>query len=319
MAINVDTQDLENFPGNVKRVTADQVSVVPVNFEGDEQYVMKFTTSAYSDIENRTSIQDYYVTYFKSGWVKSSGFQGSSIALSATVNKLLIKLDSTVSGTDGSGYYEVVLDHNDGIPLSAETVAADLETKIRALADNLNTADVGYISAYRNSSVEYKDGKFWIVSGTVSNFYNGTNKSYVDVDAPLTNSAAAVLGFDLKTNSATFDSVSINEALVVSSYTVSGTTLTVDQTLGAHTNDCLMITDIDNTDYFQLTEEPTDGGTSLTFSSAVIANSYTADEAKVQLLREQDPEADPISWFNDVDGVIRHGIKSMINQIDFSE
>ena len=29
MAINIDTQDLDNYPGNVKRVTVDQDQIVP--------------------------------------------------------------------------------------------------------------------------------------------------------------------------------------------------------------------------------------------------------------------------------------------------
>jgi hypothetical protein len=42
MAINVDTQDLVNYPGTVKRVTVDQEQVVPSGYEGDEQFMLSF-------------------------------------------------------------------------------------------------------------------------------------------------------------------------------------------------------------------------------------------------------------------------------------
>ena len=134
MAINIETQDLVNYPGNVKRVTVDQESVVPQGYEGDEQFMLSFSTSAYSDIASRTAIQDYYVTHFRAGWCKSSGFTGTKFALDSTHNSLEVKIDSTTSGIS-SGYYRVTLDHNNGIPIDAEVVAADLEDKIRAIAD----------------------------------------------------------------------------------------------------------------------------------------------------------------------------------------
>jgi hypothetical protein len=65
MSISIDTQDLVNYPGNVKRVTIDQESVVPQGFEGDSQFMLSFSTTAYSDITAKTKIQDLYVTDFK--------------------------------------------------------------------------------------------------------------------------------------------------------------------------------------------------------------------------------------------------------------
>lgn len=321
MAINVNIQDLVNFPGNVKSMSIDQVSIVPQGAEGDEQYVMKFSTSAYSDVEERTAIQDYYVTDFKSGWVRSSGFAGSSGQFNLTdgANRLLIKFDSTVSGTNGTGYYEVILEYNDdGTPMAAETVAADLEIKIRALADNLDTADVGFTLAYKNASVEYKNSKFWVVSGTVSNFYNGTNRSYADVISGTTNDALSALGFDLKTSSAALDSVAINEALVAEDYFTGTSGIVISQSIGAVNGSCIFITDRTNSDYFQVNETPTVGGTTLSFNPDTIIHEYTANETKVQLLKEQDPEGDPTAWFTSIDKITRHGIKCVVNSIDFS-
>lgn len=322
MAINISIQDLINFPGNVKSMNVDQVSIVPQGSEGDEKYVMKFSTSAYSDIENRTSIQDYYVTNFKSGWVKSSGFAGSAgqFNLTSGVNRLLIKLDSTTSGTNGNGYYEIILDYNDDdTPMSVETVVEDLETKIRAIADNLDTVDIGYKFAYQNASVEYKNNKIWIVSGTVSNFYNGANRSYADVISGTTNDALGTLGFDLKTSSASLDSVSINEALVAMDYETGASGIVIGQNVGAVDGSCIFITDRTNSDYFQVDASPTMGGTVLSFSSTAITHNYTANITKVQLLKEQDPDGDPSAWFSNIDKVTRHGIKCIVNSIDFSE
>jgi hypothetical protein len=320
MAINVDTQDLVNYPGTVKRVTVDQEQVVPSGYEGDEQFMLSFSTTAYSDNTNRTQIQDLYVTHFKAGWCKSSGFAGSSgkFSLTASANTIGVKLDSTVSGTSGTGYYDIVLEYNgDGTPIDGEVVAADIEAKIRALADNLNTADIGFKLAYMNATVEYKGGRFWIVSGTVGQYYSGTNKTAVAVTAGSSNDASTVLGFDLSTTSEAMDGLAVKEALVTSGYTTGSGTMTISQNIGAADGDCLMITDNSNTDYFQLTSAPT-GGTILSFSTSAINNSYSAGDAKVQLLRAQDPDADPTLWFGDVDKICRHGIKTMISQIDYS-
>lgn len=320
MAITVDVQDLENFPGNIKRVTIDQASVVPQGYEGDEKYLLKFGTSAYSDAVAHTSIPDYYLTSLKAGWVKSSGFAGNSgqFGLTESVNKLMVKIDSTISGTS-NGYYEITLEYNtDGTPMSGEVIAEDLETKIRALGDSLSEVDVGYKLSYKNASVEYKDSKFWIVSGSLSKFYTGNNRSYVDVISASNHNASAVLGFNLKTNSSTFDSMSVKEALVISDYTTGASGITIDRNIGASKNDCLLVTNGITTDYFQLDGIPT-GGVELSFPSTVITNNYTSGGAKVQLLREQDSNSSPTPWFDNIDKIIRHGVKTMINSIDFSE
>ena len=322
MAININVQDLENYPGNVKRVTVDQESVVVQGQEGDEKYVLKFSTSAYSDASERTAIQAYYVTDFKSGWARSSGFTGNAgqFSLTETANRIMVKIDSTTSGTNGEGYYEIILGYNgDTTAMGGEAVAEDLELKIRALADILVTADIGYVSAYRNASVEYKDSKFWIVSGSTSKYYNGINRSYVDVISGSDNDALSILGFDLKTTSAVLDTVAIREALVSVDYDTGTSGITIDRNIGAEDGDCLMITDRTNTDYFQLNAATTGGGTGLNFSSTAISKAYSANITKVQLLREQDPESGPIAWFEDIDKINRHGIKCMVNAIDFSE
>jgi len=203
MALNVDTQDLENYPGNNKRVTVDIDSLVPVGYEGDEQIVMTVSTTAYSDIANRTAIQDLYITEAKSGWIKSSGFKGSVFQLDDTHKTFRIALDTTVSGWLGSGWYTVILDEDDGSNLPGTEVAEDMETKIRALPTGAqwNTGDDGLIMAYKNCSVEFNSGKFKIISGSIGDTYIGVDKSAVTVTSGLADDCLSWLGFDLTISS----------------------------------------------------------------------------------------------------------------------
>jgi hypothetical protein len=319
VAINIDTQDLVNYPGNVKRVTIDQTSVVPQGYEGDEQFMLNCTTTAYSDNVARTSIQSLYVTNFKAGWCKSSGFVGTKFALDSAHNSIEIKIDSTTSGIS-DGFYRVILDHNDGLPIDADVVASDMEDKIRAIADNLGTADVGYRLAFLNTVVQFIGSRFWVVSGSLSSYYSGANKSSISIRPALVNDCSEILGFDLSTTSEIVDSLAVKEALVLTTF--SGSTavgtgqITINQNVGATVNDCMLITNGTYTEYFQITDV-TDG-TSIQFNSDSVNHDYITSKSKVQLLREQDPDADPTLWFDSIDKIIRHGIKTMMNQIDYS-
>lgn len=320
MAINIDTQDLIGYPGNVKRVTADQASIVPSGYGGDEQFVLNFSTTAYSDNVAKTRIQTYYITSFKAGWCKSSGFSGTKFALDSTHNSIEVKIDSTTSGIS-DGYYRIELAHNNGIPIDGEIVAADMEDKINALAASFGTADTGYKLAYLNSVVQFTGGRFWIVSGSVGQYYSGTNKTSVRVRPSSVNDCSSLLGFDLSMSSEVMDSASIKEAVVMTTFSGSlsptgTTTLSINQSVGAVVNDCMMITNGTNTEYFQVTGVPTT--TSIQFDAARVDNDYLAGRSKIQLLREQDPDADPALWFDSVDKITRHGVKTMINQIDYS-
>ncbi len=325
MAVNIDTQDLDNYPGTTKRVTIDLESIVPIGAEGDEQFVLSTSTTSYSDNDARTAIQSMYITDMVAGWCKSSGFAGSSgkFYLDATHKSLKVKMDATTSGTDGSGYYAVNLTpNNDDTPVSGEVVAAELELKIRAVSNSLVTADVGFSRAYRNASVEYKNGKFWIVSGSVSSYYSGNNRSSVDITAADTNDCSTVLGFDLPTTSYDLANVAVKETLLNSSYTADTNTLSVNTGTGATAGQAFMIMDGINTEYFTALSGTTDSNikvaTMATNGYIGITNSYTANAAKIQLVRQQDPESVPTSWYTSIDQLIRYGIKVMVNQIDYS-
>jgi len=321
MALNVDTQDLENYPGNNKRVTVDIDSLVPVGYEGDEQIVMTVSTTAYSDIANRTAIQDLYITEAKSGWIKSSGFKGSVFQLDDTHKTFRIALDTTVSGWLGSGWYTVILDEDDGSNLPGTEVAEDMETKIRALPTGAqwNTGDDGLIMAYKNCSVEFNSGKFKIISGSIGDTYIGVDKSAVTVTSGLADDCLSWLGFDLTISSEDLAGLQIREAELTQNYPYAGdyTVLYTSGGTGATTGDAMAITDGSNIDYFIVAGTGPATG-QFTVVSGSISNNYTANLAKVQLLRINDPEFEPTSAFGTVDAIGRYGIKSMVNQIDYS-
>lgn len=321
MAITIVTQDLENWPGITKNITVDQVKMTPTGYEGDEQFMFSFSTTAYSDNTNRTAISTIYVTDYNAGWCKSSGFAGSAFALDSSHCNLKIKLDATVSGSDGSGYYTITLDHSDGTNISGDSIAEDMEKKIRALT--METADTGFALSYKNASVEFKDGQFWIVSGSIGKYFTGADKSSVKVAAASSNDCSAMLGFNLQTNSEGLAGVTIRETIISHDYSKDNTPLKVNAGSGVTAGDCLFITDGVNSDYFTAISGTTD--TDIVVATDAV-NSYiginhdytTSSGARVQILREQDPDGEPLSWYTDIDSITRFGIKSIINQIDYS-
>jgi len=203
MAVNVSVYDLVNYPDNSKTVAVDIKQVTPIGYEGDEQWVISVTTSAYSDVDNRTAIQDIYIQNQRAGWAKSSGFESAPFNLTSSDNKLRLRLDGDIpSGTDlqiVSGYWEITLDEGDA--LSGDAIADDMEEKIRALADSADMA-AEYMLAYLNASVIFEDNKFKIVSGSVSEFFSGTDRSAVEfLRTTFSDTANTVLGFDLTLHS----------------------------------------------------------------------------------------------------------------------
>jgi hypothetical protein len=320
MAINVDTQDLENYPGTTKRVTVDQTSIVPQGQGGDEKYMMSFSTTAYSDNTLRTAIQDLYVTNFKVGWCKSSGFAGSSgkFDVTSSAYKMKIKIDATVSGSDGSGWYEIELGTST-TPITGEAVADDMQDKIRALGDNLNTADAGYILSYKNASVEYANNKFWILSGSMGQFYTGSYRSSVQVAASSSDDVSVNLGFDNPWTSEDLAGASVSESSIASDFTGGDSTLNLSYDVGASAGDALFITDGAGTyDYFIAKTVSAGTTIGLNTDNTGITNSYSVSGTKVQLLKEQDPEAVPTLYYTNVDALVRFGLRHMIAQIDYS-
>jgi len=323
MAISVTVYDLENHPDNAKTITLDEKSVVPAGQEGDEKWVLSFVTTAYSDNTDRTAIQDIYVQEIKGGWLKSSGFVGTGdkFTIGASSKQLKVKIDNSAGAAGGGGYYTITLD--EGVNLTGKAIAEDIETEIRALPDDASwvSADDPYKLAYMNASVEYKDGRFWIISGTVSPYYTGASRSSVKVAQAGGDICYQTLGFNLSIDSETIAGISAKEVMLTSNYTTDTSPVVIGTGTGVVAGDCLMITDGANTDYFTAisgTETNVEVAISGDHGYTGIAHSYTTSGTKVQVLREQDPEQAPVAYYDIVDSIVRWGIKSITNQIDFS-
>lgn len=313
MARNITVYDLDQYPDNSKTVTVDQKQVVPVGAEGDDKWVLSFSTNAYSDNTSSTAIQDIYVQEIHTGWAKSSGLTGNAFTLESGDQVLGIKMD------DSSQYY-ISLDA--GSNMDGDLIADDIEAKIRAIPDSVDWQSSDDSLAFKNCMVKFENGKFKIISGTVSQHYVGSEQTSVLVTVSGADTCYDTLGFNLGITSVDVAETAIKEALVTSGYTTDNTPLVVGAGTGVQVGDCLLITDGTNTDYFTALSGTTDTSIVVPINSTNsfvgIAHSYTANEAKIQILAEQDPDQVPASYHSTVDSVMRWGIMSVTNQIDFS-
>lgn len=324
MSINIDTQDITQYPGNIKRVTVDQTKIVPINNEGDEVFVTTISTNAYSDNTVNTAIADLYIMDLTIGWAKSSGLTGTAgkYLLDATNNTMGVKMDATVSGTSQTGYYQITLDYNPTTPKSGEEIAKDIEEKIRAITCEI--ADRGFQLAYTNCSVEYRESKFWIVSGSFADAFIGPYRSSCAVVSGTTNDCTGILGFTNPVTSEELDDATTIESLVTADYTADDLNVYINTGTGIVAGDCCSITDGSTTDYFTVLGVADNGATltvptSGTNSFVGIVNNYTTGNyTRIQVLREQDPDTVPQSYVNSIDGLVKYGLKSIINQIDYS-
>jgi hypothetical protein len=325
MAITQDVQDLNNYPGTIKRITLDVDTVVPTGAEGDEKMMLTASTTAYSDNDARTDIQTLYVAGAKIGWSKSNGLAGAAgkFAVTSTAYKLGISMDATVSGTyqhGGRGCYEIDLANNDTTLISGDDVAADMQAKIRAIT--CETADAGFQLAYTNCSVSFTGGKFVISSGSIANSYTDDDRSSVYVAPGQTMDVTQVLGFENQLTSEAIAGMSVAEAYITQDYTTDTATLYIGTGTGVATGDALYISDGTNWDYFTAVSV---SGTQVTVATngtnnfTGIANSYTvANGSYIQVLRKQDPDVKPNDYYADMDGLLRYMSKILVNQIDFS-
>jgi len=310
MATNITVKDLDNYPDISKTITVDQRTLVPTGAQGDEKWVLSFVTPAYSDNTNLTAIQDIYVQEFSTGWVKSSGLVdlGSGVVVSSGSKSLEISID-------GSSWYDVVLTEDTYGP---DSLADHIQSVVRGIP---TASGIGWSSnddqlAFKNAMVEYYEGKLKIVSGNVSEFYTGANKSSVHVQADGANNLYKDLGFDLGTNSEDVATREIKESLVTTSCGPSSTAIVITTMTTLTSGDPMAIVDATNTEYFIAQAGTTT--TNIVITSGTLTNSYTANEAKVQKLRLQDTDQEPVNYHSTVDSIMRWGIMSVIEQVDFS-
>lgn len=313
---NVTVYDLENYPDNGKTVTVALDSVVPVGEEGDEKWVIAASTTGYSNITNRTAIQKLYIRDIKAGWANSSGLKGSTFTIGSSNKTLGIKMDAVTTT-----YY---IELTEGSNLSGDSIAADMETQIRAIPDTgfWQAADAGYELSYVNASVEFEDNRFKIVSGSMGSYYTGANRTSVLVTASGSDTAYTDLGFELGTNSQTMAGLVPKEVALGANYTTDTSPMTIGAGTGVTPGDALYITDGTNEDYFTAISGTTDTSvvvaTAATHNYTGVAHSYVTASGKVQVLRYGDPAGGPIPYYTNIDGLVRFGIKTMANQLDYS-
>ncbi len=322
MAVNVNVYDLQNYPDNNKTVTIDIKQVTPIGYEGDEQWVVSATTTAYSDIAARTAISDIFILEMKGGWAKSSGLVTSPFTIT-TDNKFRLRIDADIaSGTDlqvQNGYWEITLTSS-GV-VTGDDIAADMETEIRDLADNTDM-DATYMLSYMNASVEFSEDKFKIISGSISESYTGANRSSVDVyTGSFSESCTATLGFDLVIDTVDLALLDVEEVTTLSGYG-GGVDLKVESGLGSDVvGRAFYITDDEGVDEYFLGDT---GSTETTLKvrslggNQQLQNTYILIGTKVQKVSWNDPDGQPTNYYQDVDAGVRWAVKSLANQIDYS-
>ncbi len=309
MAVTVYVRDLINYPGNQKTITVNLTSLIPKDQSGDEKWVISLTTNAYADANN-TAIQDIYLTHIKRGWCRSSGIVGSMFNI-GTGHALNVVIDGATGTTT------VYL--TSGTNLTGEDVARDLQTKLRALADSSGSqaGDLGY----KNCVVEFRENRFWIYSGTVSDSYTGTSQSSVTIGAAQFGvDCRHVLGFDITTSSYELESNPCMSAALASDYTRGTSTLTIgDHGWTVTSGQAYMIRNAQYSDYF--ISLAGSSGNTIVVPEGVIAHDYstaTGSRTLVTLLKPGD-EINPVcSPMETIDDVVRWGIESITNQIYFA-
>ena len=298
-------RSLSDFPGVSKTASVDLAHIVPNDSDGDERWVLSISTTAYSDNVLRTSIQNSYCNFLKQGFAKSSGFVTSPYTITVSTND---QLTVTIDGVTA----DVIL--TPGINLSGSAVAADIETQLRALAEEGGSQE-GNLS-FLTANCYYNDGVFMITSGSLSELYTGATRTSVEI--PSSGTAVATLGFDRPVQSVDLAGRVIRESYLATSYTVSGTSVILNSTSQMEANRAYAITDGTNTDYF-VASAVISGSNTLTVADTAITNNYTDGTAtKIQMLVISDPNAEPKSPIDDVDYAVRHLIMTTQRQIDFS-
>lgn len=151
-----------SYPNNTKTVTIDMVSRIPLGSEGDEKYILYVYTTAYSDNTNRTAINPVYIHDIKRGWAQS--FVVNTPVTVTGSQTLQVAIDEADGGA-------VTLTVDDGI-YSGQTLAENLESQLQATASGAGEkASASNRLSYLNSAVNFEDGTFVILSGSVKSSY----------------------------------------------------------------------------------------------------------------------------------------------------
>jgi len=301
MATNITVYDLEHFPDNGKTVTVDLKSIVPLGYAGDSRWCLSADTSATAS--GSAAIQEAFVNGSVVGWSKSATKVSSPFTISTSTNQLKVACDEALSAG-----VTIVLEAS-VTPMPGDDIAADIEAKIR------NTTVTGGAKAgnlaYLNARCIFRNGRFIIVSGSLASTFTGSDRSSVRVGAAASNDASAVLGFDTPIESEEIASATLTETYVTSLVS-SSTTVPVASVVGYTAGDCIAIKDANGTISYRHID--TVNSSDFTVNAAVSC----ASDSMVQLLRLQDPELKPPSYYQDIDGPARHVIELIARQINFA-
>lgn len=304
MAVNVNVYNLESFPNNSKIVTVDLSELVPYGNNGEDAWVLSANTTATA--AGSAVIQKMYISDTKWGWLKSSGINSGPYTINASQQNLRISIDEVI----GSGA-EITL-ATSALQLGGDTVAKDLQSKISSLA-LAGQVKEGMLS-YLNVSVEYKNGRFIIISGTASSDYVGADSSFVEIaDGVTTTGLAAELGFDIVFSSQTIAGEPVKSTSLTAVHTAPSADITVAAPGVLAVNDCVAILDGVNKEFRHIDSI---AGSVITLN-ANLANSYGVGTL-VQVMDVRDPTGIPSPAYETIDEYIRFSLASLINQIDFS-
>lgn len=303
MAITETIRDVENYPTKTKTVTLDLQKIVPIDNEGDEVYVVSAAPGTGSTNKvGGGAINPIFMREFKAGFARSSGFVNPPFTITSSNKNIRVSID-------GSTYREIALEEGTG--LTGDDIAADMQAKINALASvgGLEAGKVEFLSA----TVEFKNNKFAIVSGSISNTYTGVGKSSVKLLPGATNDISSTIGFNIYFNSEDLSGIQVSQTVLTSGYT-SGTTLNVSSSTGLVAGNAFMLTDGTNKEYFVASGIST---AVIEISGTGLANAY-ASGSLVQKIFERDPDSELASPYEDMDSLTRFALRSIANQTDFS-
>jgi len=308
-----------SIDGNVntpKRVMVDIGTLIKTSSNGEEEWLLKFYTPHFSDNIRNTSIKSIYLDELSSGWYKSSGLVNNLYTITNNCDSLNVCIDGS------QGIYKIVLDHNEN--LNGRVVAKDIESKIRNIpsTDEWLDNDINLSFGYTNCRVKYKDSKFYILSGS-SGAYSGENKSSVSISRVVGDGAYNMLGFHLGINSEELDSISATESLLITNYTVGDQEVKIGNEIKPNNGDVFYITDDINEDYFVCVSGTSIGTlkvqTQAEYNYSGITHDYLAGQSKVQLVKKTDPDFKPPNYTSSLDDMIKWGISSIADKIDYIE
>ena len=308
-----------SMDGNVntpKKVTVDIGTLIKTISDGEEEWLLKFSTSDFSDNIRNTTIKSIYLDELSSGWYKSSGLVNNSFTITNNCDSFNICIDGS------QGIYTVVLDHDEN--LNGVVIAKDIESKIKNIptTDEWLESDIDFSFGYTNCRVKYRDSKFYVLSGS-SGVYSGENKSSVSISRVVGNAAYNILGFHLGVSSEKIDSTITPESLLIMDYVVGESEVKIDNNINPNSGDVFYITDDVNEDYFVCVSGSSIGTlkvqTQIEYNYSGISNNYLAGQSKVQLIKKTDPDFKPTNYTSSLDDMIKWGINSIADKIDYEE